>query len=187
MAPESRVIPSSLLARTAGVFYLLTILTGMLALYMSGHLVVPDNAASTATNMLSHENLFRAGFVADAVMTACYIVVTALFYRRFQHTSKCISLAAAFLSLIGCAMMAVSLLSYPTYLLVLKSSATAFSTQQLQSLALLGFGFFRRAYDTGPIFSGIYCLLIGILIIKSGFIPRVIGFLMALAGLGWIT
>jgi len=187
MATESGPAPSSLLARSAGFFYLLTMLTGILALYLSGHLVVMDNAASTATNILSHGNSFRAGFVADALMTACYIVVTALFYRLFQHTNRTISLAAAFFSLAGCAMMAVSLLSYPTYLLVLKSSAVTFSTEQLQSLALLAFGSFRRAYDTGLIFFGVYCLLIGLLIIKSGFIPRVIGFLMVLAGLGWLT
>ena len=187
MATKHSPAPSSLLARSAGFFYLLTILTGILSLYMSGHLVVLDNAASTATNILSHENFFRAGFVADAVMTTCYIIVTALFYRLFQHTNRTISLAAAFFSLVGCAMMAVSLLSYPAFLLVLKSSADTFSTEQLQSLALLAFGCFRRAYGTGLIFFGVYCLLIGLLIIKSGFIPRVIGFLMVLAGLGWLT
>lgn len=181
------VRPSSSLARAAGFFYLLTILTGILAQFMAGQLVISDNAESTAANILSNENSFRIGFLADAVMTACYVVVTALFYRLFRSTNRVISLVAAFFSLVGCAMMAVSLLSYLAPLVVLKSSIGSFNTEQLEVLSLLILRVFRRSYDVGLIFFGAYCILIGFLAVKCDFIPRVIGFLMVFAGLGWLT
>jgi Domain of unknown function (DUF4386) len=65
-------------ARIAGVFYLLTILTGIFAeIFVRGRLVVDGDAAATATNILAHEPLFRLALVVDLIPS--YIVVTILF------------------------------------------------------------------------------------------------------------
>ncbi|HXH39214.1 MAG TPA: DUF4386 domain-containing protein [Thermoanaerobaculia bacterium] len=128
-----------LTARIAAVFYLLTFVTGgYAAVYTSRGLVAYANAA-------------------NLIASACYIVVTLLFYVLFMAVNRNLSLLAAVVSLMGC---------------------------------LIGpLGFFRLApFPINPlVFFGIYCLLIGYLIFRSTFLPRFLGALMALGGLGWLT
>jgi hypothetical protein len=122
-------------ARIAGVLYLLTFLTGGVALFIRG----------------------RLGLVAGLTAGACYIAVTLLFYYIFKPVNRSLSLLAALVSLVGCAMGPLSLFHLvPSH---------------INSLVFFGF----------------YCLLIGYLIIRSTFLPRILGVLMAFAGLGWLT
>ncbi len=132
--PKGQSSPRSL-AKIAGVFYLLTFLTGILALVLRG----PWSLASGLT----------AG--------ACYIAVTLVFYRLFKPVSGSLSWLAAFISLAGIAMGPLNLLHLIPF--------------QIHSLVFFGF----------------YCLLIGYLILRSTFLPRALGVLMVIAGLGWLT
>ena len=121
-------------ARIAGVFYLLTFLTGIFALVF-----------------------VRGRLVANLIASACYVVVTILFYELFKPVNSQLSLIAAFFSLVGCVVSALSLFHLAPF--------------HIDSLA----------------FFGVYCLLIGYLIVKSIFLPRILGALMMLGGLGWLT
>ncbi|HEV2197235.1 MAG TPA: DUF4386 domain-containing protein [Candidatus Acidoferrum sp.] len=128
-------------ARTAGVFYLLTILTGAFAAFASGKFLMFADAASLAA-------------------TACYIVVTLLFYGIFKPVDSSLSLIAAVFSLVGCGLGVLSVLHLvPSYI------------KSVNPLVLFG----------------CYCVLIGYLIFRSSFLPRVLGVLMAFGGLGWLT
>jgi hypothetical protein len=88
-------------ARIAGVFYLLTFLTGGLALATAGSLVVSGDAAATAANILAHEPSLWFGYAFDLLMFACYIAVTAFFYDLFTPVKRSLSLLAAFFSLVS--------------------------------------------------------------------------------------
>jgi hypothetical protein len=126
-------------ARIAGVFYLLNILTGAMAVVFLGRKLVLYGAA------------------ANLIATPCYIVVTLLFYGMFKPVNRSLSLLAALFSLVGCFLGA--------------------------------FGSFHLApSQINPlVFFGFYCLLIGYLIFRSTFLPRILGVLMAIGGLGWPT
>ncbi len=122
-------------ARIAGVFYLLTFLTGGAALFVRG----------------------RLGFAAGLIAASCYIAVTLLFYYMFKPVNRSLSLLAASVSLVGIAVGPLSLFVSPL------------------------------SHISPLVFFGLYCLLIGYLIFRSTFLPRILGALMVLACLGWLT
>ena len=123
-------------ARIAGVFYLLTFLTGGVALFVRGGL----------------------GVAASLMAGACYIAVTLLFCDIFKPVDSSLSLIAALFSLVGCAVGALS----PFHLV-------------------------PSHVPNSLVFFGCYCFLIGYLIFRSTFLPRILGVLMAIGGLGWLT
>ena len=92
----------------------------------------------------------------NLIAHAFYIAVTLLFYYMFKPVNRSLSLLAAVFSLLGCANDVLSLFNLAPY--------------KIASL----------------VFFGPYCLLIGYLIFRSTFLPRILGVLMALAGLGWL-
>jgi hypothetical protein len=177
-------------ARIAGVFYLLTTLTRMFVeISVRDRLVVSDDAAATATNILAHQPLWRWGFAADILAFASYVALTALFYQLFKPVNRSVSLVAAFFSLVACAVQAVSSLFHLAPLALLGGTPylRVFNVEQLQALALMFLRLRAMCYhNIGLVFFGLYCLLIGYLIFRSTFLPRIIGVLMVLAGLSYL-
>jgi hypothetical protein len=190
MAEQRAGTSPRLTARIAGGFYLLTMLTGIFAqFFVSGRLVVFDDAATTAANIQAHGSLFQWGFTIYLVEMACQVAVTALFYELLKPVSRSVSLLAAFLGLVGCIVKTFSRLFYLAPLFVLGGAhyLSVFNQEQLQALALL----FLKVNDHGAAialaFFGFYALLTGYLIFKSSFLPRILGVLSACAGLGWLA
>jgi hypothetical protein len=165
MGPTGEASPR-LKARISGVFYLLEMLTGGFALFVGGRLLVSGDAAATATNILAHESIFRLGFAANFIQFACYVVVTGLFYDLFKPVNKSLSLLAAFFSLVGCAIGAVSCLYELAPLAILGGAQylNVFKVEQLQALALMFLKLHGQWFNLSFVFFGFYCLLIGYLI-----------------------
>jgi hypothetical protein len=176
--------------RMVGVVYLLYFLTAISAVLFTKGLVVPDDAAATANNILAYEPLFRLGFAVGLIANAWYIALTALFYDLFKPVNRSLSLLAAFFSLVGCAIQTFGSLFQLAPLVVLDGGSqylSVFKVEQLQALALLFLKLQTQAFNIGFVFFAFYCLLIGYLILRSAFLPRILGVLLVLAGLGWLT
>src|SRR5437773_1935621 len=174
-------------ARIAGVFYLLVFVTGMAALTVGGRFIVSRDPAATAANILAQRSLFEFSWALNLLTTACYIVVTALFYELFRPVSRSVSLTAALFSTVGCAISGVASVFQLAALGMFKTTSysSAFTTEQFKTLAYtvlkLGGG------NVSLVFFGFYCLLIGILTVRSTFLPRIVGIGMLIASLGWLT
>ena len=176
-------------ARMAGLCYVLMLPTGGLAMFVRGRLVVKGDAAVTAANILAHEPLFRLAFAGDLLVVAIYIVFTALMYHLLEPVNKMVSLLAAFFSLIGCAIQAFACLFELAPLVVLRRDQYlgVFKVEQLQSLAFLFLKLYSHAYGIALVFFAFYGLVVGYLVFRSTFIPRILGVLMAVAGLTWLS
>lgn len=177
-------------ARMAGVLYVLEGLTSVFGqLLVPGMLVVSGDAAATATNILGNEPLFRLGLAASLLAVAFHIAQTVLFYDLFKPVGRSVALLLAFFSLVAIALQAVSSLFQLPALVILGSGRGlgALSVEQLQSLALIFLRLRAQAFNVFLVFFGFRCALIGYLIYKSTFLPRIIGVLMAFAGLGYLT
>jgi hypothetical protein len=176
-------------ARITSAVYLLYFLTAVSSeLFLKG-LVVDGDAASTANNLLAHQPLFRLGLATGLISTACYVAVTALFYDLFKPVNRSLSLLAAFFSLVGCAILAFASLFQLAPVVVLGGAQylNVFKVEQLRALASLFLELYGLSVSICFVFFGVYCLLIGYLIFKSSFLPRILGVLVAIAGLGWVT
>jgi hypothetical protein len=157
--------------------------------FVRGKLIATDDAAATAQNILAHEPLYRLGLAADLIMLACYIAVTFLLYVLFKPVDGRLSLLAAFFSLVGIGVLAVNCLAHVAPLLFLGDGRylSAFETSQLEGLALLSLKLHARGYAITSVFFGPYCVMIGYLTFRSGFLPRIVGVLMVIGGLGYLT
>jgi hypothetical protein len=174
----------------AGVFQLLEALTATFGqVIVLDRLFVSGNAAATAANILGHERLFRLGFASSLIGVVCHIAWAVLLYDLLKPVNRRLSLFAVFVILVGCAIQALTSLLYIAPLLVLKggSSLSAFTAEQLQALALTFLRLNAYAFDIYLVFFGLWCVLIGFLIFRSTFLPRVLGVLLAIAGLGYLT
>lgn len=124
---------------------------------MTGTLYLLYFLTAILAQFLVDRGLAVSGNVTNVIATVCYLVVTLLFYGLFKPVSSSISLVAALFSLAGCVVMALGL-------------------------------FHLASSPISPLlFFGPFCLLIGYLILRSSFLPRVLGALMAFAGLGWLA
>jgi Domain of unknown function (DUF4386) len=177
-------------ARMAGAMYLLSIVAGVVAvLLVGGALVVDGDAGATATNILAHETLFQVSVASFLVGVACYGAVTTLLYSLLRPVNRTLALLAAFFSLVGCALWAVGGVFQLAALSILRDggSSSALTVEQAQVLTLTVLNLYAQALSVGIVFFGLYCLLIGYLIFRSTFLPRVVGALLALTGLGYLT
>jgi len=187
--PIAEASPRSL-ARMAGVFQLLEGLTSTFGeVLVLGRLVVSGNAAATTANILGHERLFWLGFASSLIGVIFHLAWALLLYDLLKQVNRRLSLLAVFVILVGCAIQALTGLLYLAPLLVLKggSSVSAFTAEQLQSLALVFLRLNSYSFDIYLVFFGIWCVLTGYLIFRSTFLPRILGVLLMISGLGWVT
>jgi hypothetical protein len=178
-----------LTARLAGLMYILEGLASVFGqMLVPGMLVVSTDAAATATNILASDSLFRLGIASGLLAVAFHIAQTVLFYLLFRPVSRVSALMLASFSLVAIGLQAASILFQVAPLVVLGGARDlgAFSTEQLEALSLLFLKWRGQAYNIYLVFFGFRCILLGYLIYKSTFMPRVIGGLMAVAGVGYL-
>ena len=182
-------------ARFAGVIYLLYFLTAIAGEILlqqagiSGIGRISADTAALANNLLAHESSFRSGFALSLISLVVYVALTALLYRLLKPVSRSVALIATFSGLMGLAVQAAGGLFQLAPLVILRgnSSLSAFDEKQVQALALLALQLHAQAGSIALVFDGVFLLLIGYLISRSTFLPRLLGVLVALAGLGWLT
>jgi Domain of unknown function (DUF4386) len=177
-------------ARIAGLLYLIIIVGGIFAeMIVRGRLVVHGDAAATAHNILAHEMLYRLGFAAEIFYCSCNVPLTLIFYDLFKVVNRNVALLVVFFSLVGTAIESVSLLGHfaPLILLGGGHQLSALTAEQLQAWAYVSLQLFEYGFAIALVFFGFFCLSFGYLIFRSTFFPRIIGVLLAIEGVCYLT
>ena len=187
MASATRSQPPGF--RAVGLVYLLYFLVAFCSAFLLKGLVAAGDATATAKNLLAHESAFRAAISAGLLANTLYLALTALLYRIFAPVNANVSLVAAFIGAAGCTVQITGSVFQLAPLVILRDRGLLhlFPTEQLQASAGLSLALHGQVFHLSLVLFAIYDLLIGMLIVKSTFLPRILGGLMMLAGLGWLT
>ena len=187
----ARTVSTRTIARVTGLLYVLIFVTaGFSEGFVRATLLVPGDATATAANILASEGLFRLGVVSDLIAFSADAVVAVLLYVLLRPVSRTLALVAAALRLVAhpaiasinmlTQFMALQLLTGPEY-------SAVFSPEQLNALALLLLTAHGYGYLIGGIFFGFHLLVLGYLLYQSELFPAILGGLVVLAGVGYLT
>ncbi len=152
-------------------------------------LVNPTDAAVTARNIVAHADLYRFGFTMYMIEMVAQTVMTMLFYQLLKPVSRTGSLIAAVIGVVGCGIKAMSRLFYVAPAIVLEGShyLNTFSAQQLHSMAQLFYEVNEMGAAIAVVFFGFSTLITGWLMVRSTYLPRVLGWFAVVGGFSWLS
>jgi len=174
----------------AGVSLLLMSVVAIFGnVFVVNGLVTEGDATQTAADIMAAAGLFRLGIASLIFVIALDVVVAWALYRVFSPVSKSLSMLAAAMRLVysGVFMVAVAELVGVVRLLSNDAYRTAFDAEQVNAQALVGIGAFHDVWFVAQFLFGLHLLLIGYLAYRSGYVPRVLGGLLVISGLGYAT
>lgn len=177
------------IARIAGFLYLLIIGFGLIAqIFVRDSLVDYNNATVTAKNILASEFWYRFGFVSELMMLVCDLGVATILYILLKDFSRNLSLLFTFFRLTSIIVLSVVALSHYAALSFLGSAdyLTVFNLDQLEAFALLSIKLHGSGYNISLLFFGFHLIILGYLIYRSGYFPKILGVLLLIGGLCYI-
>jgi hypothetical protein len=177
-------------ARIGGILYLIIILAGMFSvMFVREKLVVPGDPAATAQNIMANELLWRAGIAADLLMHICDIPLMLIIFILLRPVNKHLALLVVLFNVMQTAVLIANKLNLIAALLPLGSAGylKVLDPNQLYTQAYLSIKLHDIGFGVGLIFFAFVCLIEGYLIYSSGYLPKLIGILMQIAGLCYLV
>jgi hypothetical protein len=151
-------------------------------------LVVENDIAATARNIVAHRELFLLGVVGYLITFAADIVVTWALYLLFAPVNRSLSLLTAWFRLIYTAAALAAMLKLVTVLHLVTTAEyqIAFGADQLHAQVKLLLDSYRFEWSMSLVIFGAHLCLLGYLVFRSVYVPRAIGLVLVAAGLGWV-
>lgn len=177
-------------AKATGTLLLVSIVAGGFGeFFVPNQLIVSGDATATAQNIIASRSLFRLGFASYLVEALCDVALSLCFYVLLKPVHKELALLAAFFGLVSTAVFACAELFYFAASVILDSAdyLKTFSQDQVHSLAMLSVRLYGNGAGVFMAFYGLAAILRGILIFRSRYLPRFLGVLLLLGGVGFIV
>ena len=176
-------------SRAVGFFVILSMFAGWFGEMHVPSVIMTGDAATTAEQLRRNDELFRLGFAAYLVEAVSDIVLAWLFYVLLKPVGRDLALLSAFFGLVSTSLFAVTKMFYFSGPLFLQGGGylTAFSPDQLEGLSGLFLSLYGHLGGLTMLFYGIAWMIRGYLTFRSGYLPRFLGILMALAGTGFVA
>lgn len=169
-----------LLGRVTGSLYLVIIVCGIGGeVFIRGSLYDDVDISVTAANILANSALFKAGFLADSIMLLCDVAIAIVLYLLFRRVDTALALTAMVFRLVQAVILGINLLFY--YAVYLLLTIDVQPDDQTYTLLSLLIDMHAYGYDLGLIFFGIANIALGMLVIRSGFCPRPLGYGLIMA------
>lgn len=182
--------PTDKAARIAGAVYLSLALTAPFSLiYVPSALIVRGNAAATASNILAHEMLFRLGIVADLISSVIFICLVIALDRLLSGVNKTHASLMVALVLVSAAVGFLNMLNYIAALTLFRGGEflTVFDKPLRDALAMLFLRLHGQGNVINEIFWGLWLFPFGVLVIKSRFLPRILGVWLIINGFAYLA
>jgi len=176
-------------ARIAGLLYLLLALTGAFSiLYVPSTLIVFGDAAATAENIASSELLFRAGILSGVVSHIIFVLLVLALYHLLSDINRKLAMLMVALVVISVATGFVNSVNQLGALIALSGAdfLSVFEEPELNSLAYLFLRLHSHGIQIIQIFWGLWLFPFGLLVYQSRFIPKILGVLVIVAGVGYL-
>jgi len=177
-------------ARVAGAIYLSMVFTAPFSLiYVPTKLIVRGNATATAANVLAHETLFRLGLVADLIGSVIFIFVVMALYRLLGGVNKTRASHMVALVLVSAGVGFLNVLNNIAALTLFRGAdfLAVFDKPQRDALAMLFLGLHGQGVVVNEIFWGLWLFPFGLLVLRSGFLPRILGVLLVVNGVAYVA
>lgn len=180
--------PTNKAARVAGALYLLASLpAGYSLLYIPRALIVRGDAAATAQNILASEMLFRVGIVTELLAAAGFIFAVRALYQLLNGVAKRLASLMVTLFLVSVPISFVNVLNPIAALALLRGGGylSIFDQHQREAQAMLFLELHRQGILVAAIFWGLWLFPFGLLVMRSGFLPRILGVLLIVNGFAY--
>jgi len=176
-------------ARIAGVLFLVSMVAGGFGeAYVPSKLIVSADPAATAANLRNFDFLYRLGFASFMIESLCDTALALILYVLLKPVNKQLSLLAAFFGLMATATFAFAELFYFAPQLILgRAYLNGFSPDQVNSLVLLSLKFYGYAGMLTTAYYGVAWIVRSYLMFHSSYLPKFLGVLMAIGGIGFVV
>lgn len=184
------MISSNNIARTTGLLYLLIVAGGVFAeAFVRSSIIDYGDPQLTAASIKAHEGLFRLGFSIELLVFLIDAAVCALLYVLLKPVDKTIAMLATVFRIVTVAMLGINLLNNYLPLLLLNGAdyLGGIDEAQLHVWSLLYMKAHGHGYSIALVFFGVHCILLGYLIKKADYLPGLLGILLLIAGICYLT
>lgn len=176
-------------AHRVGALYFLFLIVGLVDMFGFSHFIVPGDATATARNIIAAEATYRIGILTDFVTLLIFIFLVVSLYKLLKGVDQWHAMLMVVLVSVGVTIGLANLLNKlaPLILLSGPNYLSVFSKPQLDALALGFLNSNNNGNNVAGAFWGLWLFPFGILVIKSGFFPRILGILLMVAGFAYLT
>lgn len=174
-------------ARLTGLLYLIIAIAGGFSMGYLPTLISAPDAVATAQNIIENKGLFQLGIFADIVVFVCEIAALSMLYMLFRRVNQTLALIATFARLAMAVLIGINVFFDIIPLLLLDDNgfASLFGVDQLNAIVLLFVEIELYGVAIWQMFFTIHMLLLGYLVFKSGYFPRILGVLMMVGSFGY--
>ncbi len=179
----------SKISRLAGALYLVVVMTGLFSLmYVPSQITVSGDSHATINNIVAHSSLFRAGIAAFLIKQVAFLLLPLVLFRLLRPVHQSIAALMVALAVVSVPIALVSLVNRLDALdILIGSYSQAHTPAQLQAQALLSLNAYGNGLLVTTLFWGLWLLPFGYLVIRSGFLPKILGAFLVLGGLGYVA
>jgi hypothetical protein len=177
------------ISKLAGALYLIVVVTGIFSLmYVPSQITVSGNTHATMNNVVAHSSLFRAGIAAFLLKQVAFLLLPLALFKLLRQVSHNIAVLMVALAVVSVPIALVSLVNKLDTLDVLSGYfGQSLAPAQMQSQAMLSLNAYGNGLLVTTLFWGLWLLPFGYLVMRSGFLPKILGIFLVLGGLGYVT